>query len=225
MRKRPAHETSAADSTTDRKESRTWKAVNSPLFLWMLSATLVTLGGAYINQSQRCVSEGSDVLEKHNRAVEELRSRTMQVFWAVTSATTMEEARTNISKVKHRFGAYKDSSQTEVLYDIRSARRRLSLDEMHYNHPPGVDSEVVAKFFSLVDGVISPQLTDADLPGAKNYARAVAFHRVRAGLEDPSSLYVARCSFGSVINMALTGRPFLEPIAPFPIGTPESASK
>jgi hypothetical protein len=57
------------------KPNKLWTFVNSGIFLWLLSATLLTVGGGYIANHQQCMRDADQIIERRSRLSLEILSR------------------------------------------------------------------------------------------------------------------------------------------------------
>lgn len=60
---------------SETKPSRLWVLVNSGIFLWFLSAALLTVGGGYITNHQQCMRDADQIIERRSHLSLEILSR------------------------------------------------------------------------------------------------------------------------------------------------------
>ncbi|MGY3589029.1 hypothetical protein ACVIGB_002015 [Bradyrhizobium sp. USDA 4341] len=82
------------------KANKFWVVVNSGIFLWFLSACLVTVGGGYITNHQQCMRDADQLISRRVQLVTELRSRRLAFSSSVA----------NLKKVQPPFGPGKQGS-------------------------------------------------------------------------------------------------------------------
>jgi hypothetical protein len=70
--------------------SRLWMLLNSGIFLWFLSAILLTIGGGYITNHQQCMRDADQIIDRRSRLNLELLSRNTSFASRVSAAKTFQ---------------------------------------------------------------------------------------------------------------------------------------
>lgn len=66
--------------------------INSPIFIWLLSALVLTIGGAYITNHKQCRDDAEKIIERRKHLRQELFSRELDRDRRVANAKTAQEA-------------------------------------------------------------------------------------------------------------------------------------
>ena len=74
-------------------KNRYWEFFNSSFVLWILTAVLITLTGAYFSTVQRCYSEGEAVSESYAHLSREMFNRRKHMAKAVEKAASIQAIR------------------------------------------------------------------------------------------------------------------------------------
>jgi hypothetical protein len=73
---------------------RLYRAINSPFILWLLSALLITIGGAYLSNHRTCVEGAQKDIVLYERLASEIFYRRLRLLrLANTSGTIIDCAR------------------------------------------------------------------------------------------------------------------------------------
>src|ERR1700730_14386792 len=68
-----------------------FKYANMPFVLWLLSAIILTLGGAYFSGYQQCIKDATDLGERYTQLSRELFQRNDAIASIVRNAKSMED--------------------------------------------------------------------------------------------------------------------------------------
>jgi hypothetical protein len=69
------------------KSSRLWTFINSAFFLWLLSAVILSIGGAYFNQHLACITSAETDGLFYSHLTEEIFDRQARVISALTTTS------------------------------------------------------------------------------------------------------------------------------------------
>jgi hypothetical protein len=72
------------------KPSKVWAFLNSALFIWFLSAGLLTVGGGYITNHQQCMRDADQLIGRRAHLVSEVFSRKAAFAASVASAKRLQ---------------------------------------------------------------------------------------------------------------------------------------
>jgi hypothetical protein len=71
------------------EQSRVWLFINSGIFLWVLSAILLTLGGGYVTTHQQCMRDADQIIERRVKLSQDLYARNVSFASRIASAKTL----------------------------------------------------------------------------------------------------------------------------------------
>lgn len=87
---RRAFERELLQRSSQPKASKVWVFLNSALFIWFLSAGLLTIGGGYITNHQQCMRDADQLISRRARLVSELSSRKAAFAASVASVKRLQ---------------------------------------------------------------------------------------------------------------------------------------
>ena len=131
------------------KPNRLIAVVNSAVFLWLLSALLVTFGGTYFASHQACIQDGDRAVERWHRLTREISVRHEELLFVVASAKTISSIRDAIPKLPSVYFELRERTLFELtrersllsnevdfsavrLATVRLPRREPSFDEWRF---------------------------------------------------------------------------------------------
>jgi hypothetical protein len=88
--RRRAFERELLQRPSEPKPSKLWTFLNSGLFIWFLSAALLTVGGGYITNHQQCMRDADQLVSRRAHLVSELFSRKAAFAASVASAKRLQ---------------------------------------------------------------------------------------------------------------------------------------
>lgn len=74
------------------KGNRFWAFINSAIFIWFLSATVLAMGGGYITNHQQCLHDAEQIIDRRARLGLELAGRQRAFNDTVQQAKTQKDA-------------------------------------------------------------------------------------------------------------------------------------
>jgi hypothetical protein len=107
------------------KKSRLIAIVNSSLFIWFLSAILVTFGGAYLAGAQRCYGEAEDVRHVYFRTLDEIGFRRQFIAKTVDAATSIGQLRTALAKPPYLYIELRDRTLADLVQQLDRVTDRM----------------------------------------------------------------------------------------------------
>jgi hypothetical protein len=72
------------------KPSRLWTFLNSALFIWFLSASLLTVGGGYITNHQQCMRDADQIINRRTHLTSEIFARNAAFAASVADAKKLQ---------------------------------------------------------------------------------------------------------------------------------------
>lgn len=155
------------------KPKRHWffRLVNSPSFLWLATALLITLGGAYLTNYQQCDREASAIADSYSRLKTEINGRIEYIQGIFKDAKTLAEIREALSKpFPWKYAEFRD----KTLFELQELRRRAARRSKQRpgSLDPGSDFRTNAafrKFRKIFEGTIEPTINESDLPNFKTF--------------------------------------------------------
>ena len=109
-----------------------WAFLNSPFAIWLFSASLVTLGGAYISSNRQCVAEAESVIESVSKLDAEISMRQRFMIRAVVSAKNPEELKAAIAAQTPLYAEFASRTLFELIDEKTRLTRKMDF---------GADSE------------------------------------------------------------------------------------
>ena len=105
--------------------SRLWLFVNSGLFLWLLTAVFVTIGGSYFSQIQKCVADADALGERYYILTRELSNRNTEFARAIHVAESIEALKRAKAEYKSDFAEFQAKTGDEIESEWRHIIRRV----------------------------------------------------------------------------------------------------
>ena len=111
------------------KPTRLWTFLNSALFIWFLSASLLTVGGGYITNHQQCMRDADQIISRRAHLASDIFSRN------AAFATRVADAK----KLRPPFAPGKQGSlypdlpnipYTDVERELRMLNERIELEDL-----------------------------------------------------------------------------------------------
>jgi hypothetical protein len=184
------------------------KVVNSPFFLWCLSAVFLTIGAGYLTNHQQCVRDADKLSLDYFEVTEELYSRRVAIVDAINEAETIDEARSALAR--RPYWILQGRTFSQLIYQLASFQiDRSALTPNTVNVPDPVYSSTQAKYFDFFqDGIIGPTLTNTDLAELKKLAEEMG-HQWAAQHVNNLLHFERNCSIANLVSLALGYRPYI----------------
>jgi hypothetical protein len=91
------------------------KVLNSPFTLWLLSAILITVGGAFFSTRQQCIADAEKVIESAAKLDSEIARRQRYIFRSIVAAETVAELKDALAKMPTLYADFAGRSLFELL--------------------------------------------------------------------------------------------------------------
>ncbi len=184
--------------------------INSPIFIWMLTVVVVTLGGAYYTTYRQCVADARQIVSISATYGVEIRHRQDEIANAIGEAATVVDLRKALEKKTYFISDLKDKTMIELQAAYRDAY--LQIDRSGIDATPEralISSPLFARFGVIFSGYLPPTLSDADLPDLKKYAAIVSATNLAILLRELTTIYEIGCTPLNVVLIALGENPVL----------------
>jgi hypothetical protein len=166
-------------SMLSKPRSSIWTAINSPLFLWFLSAALLSFGGAYFAAYQQCVSRADTMIESFPLVSDEYYARKQAIYAIVRDSSHTDEMRRKLKtelkeqpKLYVRFKDWTSKDLRRQLDGINSRTDQTGLNDL-YKAIVRVKSVIVAvppRYYSIEDGQIDKHVLEEEVYELKEYS-------------------------------------------------------
>jgi len=103
------------------------RVANSPLFIWFLSALLLTVGGGYLTHSQQCSREALQIKEQYYRLTLEIYRRQQDIVSAVEEATTIQELRGRLNNLPFVYAELRYRTLRDLQRELRAITARFEV--------------------------------------------------------------------------------------------------
>jgi hypothetical protein len=202
-------------------------AANSAIFLWLLSAIALSIGGTYYVQRKECLAEADRLVSKLSNGINELSSKELYVEDAAKRARNIQEFKEMIKTASYVQADFRNYSRDSILHALWTIMHDAGLIQSDPSFPEGADlpgrpnpspeeieAESKRKSFEelyrrfgygagdVFAGHVAPDVSDGDLPMIRAYVREVTNKPVWSGWGvEPN------CSFQSEMKRLLLGTP------------------
>jgi hypothetical protein len=112
------------------KPSTLWLVVNSGIFLWFLSASLLTVGGGYVTSHQTCMREADQLIDRRDRLSREIYARRLAFHDTVANAKTVEQLAIVPTTKGSVYPDLEKTSYNELEQELRKLGFRIDYDEL-----------------------------------------------------------------------------------------------
>jgi hypothetical protein len=187
-----------------KKSSRLVALINSPLFIWFLTAVLLTAGGAYFTRIHQCVIEGEQVIEKRQRLSLEMDNRRRAIARIIAGAKTLDDVRSGLQHLPSTYADFKERSLLDISSDFLKLNQ--SIDETRVTSLENALSRhiepITRRQFLLYNSVFIGQLdSDSfDLDDLKDFTRKYfEGDRIRSLVHRMSS-FRPNCVFQTIVT-------------------------
>lgn len=199
------------EETTKPQSNRTVRIINSPIFIWLLSALFLAFGGAYVTQYQQCSREADRLRNQYYHLAGEIYIRQERVAAAVEGAASIDDIKLALKSLPSLYADLKDRSLFELNREFRQIEARIERSPELQDFTRQALAETsysfneVTNYSRLSVGLLPRNITDADLAPLKDFIRrsSIAYENDRI-LSNFTKLS-PRCSMVNVISFALNG--------------------
>jgi hypothetical protein len=115
------------------KPNKLWLVLNSGIFLWVLSASLLTVGGGYVTNHQSCMREAEQLIDRHEKLGREMYARRLAFNKTVADAKTVEQLVTIPSTNGSIYPELEKLPYSELELELRKLNFRVEFDELPDN--------------------------------------------------------------------------------------------
>ena len=158
------------------------KIINSGLFLWIISAIILTGGAGYLNGYQTCIRDAKQIGDDFEQSDIEIISRRSQITMAILYSNNVEELTVALKAISPSFSRFRDMTTLDLEIMRKSARARIdfssapsSLLEEEASTSAIQNAEVslsdLFRQWSLMAEIIPPEMTNDQLTRAKKVVR------------------------------------------------------
>jgi hypothetical protein len=130
------------------KKGRLVSIINSGLFLWTLTALLLTVGGSYFTKVQQCIVQSERVLERFTRLNNEIANRRNFIEELVNSSSQHSEIQSGLARLPTTYPEFKELSLLELVLEQNKITRSITFHDMMNRF-----AEVLAKDLKPVPGL------------------------------------------------------------------------
>ena len=103
------------------------KYANMPFVLWLLSAIILSLGGAYFTGYQQCIKDATDLGEKYNQLSRELFQRNDAIASIVENAKLMDDVVKQANVIPSREPELRDPHFLSIERELAKIEARMDL--------------------------------------------------------------------------------------------------
>jgi hypothetical protein len=202
--------------------------LNSGFFLWLLTLTVVTSGGAYLTSYQQCRKDAEEEIERNTRIQRELFQRELKIREIILTARSVQEMKNQLIQPNSYYPEFSGFpilllQESSAAFLNRVIDFKLVLDP---NKPPP-RPELMA-LFSVTRGQIPESVMDKDIPLLREYAMTVLAQASPVPLPGYGlSPFQPECGFRTLwgrfffdretkIVRAYSGKPILPNVLPLP---------
>lgn len=179
------------------------RVINSPAFLWVATAILVTIGGASITQMQQCSADAAKLSERFEKLADEIEYRGRRLDEELRRNSSVEEFGEKLKVAPNRYAEFATHNLAELFADINRISRKASVE----NRSP-VSSILLAR--AEYEAVVQD---DRSLPFRQVFQGEIPINSIAAedfsGLKAWRSEIVKRSPF-AVLAYVQRGIPYIE---------------
>jgi hypothetical protein len=156
------------DAQKQPKPNKLWLVLNSGIFLWFLSASLLTAGGGYVTSHQACMREADQLIERRDRLSREIYARRLAFHETVANAKTVEQL---VIVPTTKGSVYPDLEKTPY-YEIEQELRKLGFRIDYDDLPDDAVTRVRNEMHILLSEYIAKGEEVQGLTSSKNPSKA-----------------------------------------------------
>jgi hypothetical protein len=159
--------------------SRLWTFLNSSFGLWVLTATFGSLVAATYSSLQVCIKDADDRVAKYSRLQSEIQSRQSEILEAINRAESIDDLRSRLKNIAANRQEFKDTPLRSLNLDYRDIQNLIRPHEIvaatvrQVSDAYGFTYED-RKYLSVVDGTLSDDISETELPKIKALASKFA---------------------------------------------------
>jgi len=108
------------------KSRRFTSTLNSPFFIWLLSAILLTSAGAYFTNYTQCIADADRLSERYTRISREVLAREQAFADGVARATTIDEVLRTAKSYPSMYSDLASRSLVDLQSELLAISRKIS---------------------------------------------------------------------------------------------------
>jgi hypothetical protein len=196
-------------STLSKPKNNIWATINSPLFLWFLSAALLSFGGAYFTAYQQCVSRADAMIENFPLVSDEYYARKQAIYNVIRDSSAIGEMRAKLeTELKERpnklYVRFKDWTSNDLRRQLNGIKSRTDQTGIY-----PLDKAIVRlsreiidaplQYLSIEDGEINARIEESDVDELKKYADARSLYESQLAQVDRLTELRPNCSVRNIL--------------------------
>jgi hypothetical protein len=161
------------------KQSSIGRIINTPLFIWLLSAAFLTVGGGYFTHYQQCSRDVAELRDRFYRLSYEVYRRSDHIAFSVKQANSVHDIRSALNALPTFYSDYRQRTLRELQRELRQIQARIEpTDAMKALSKKGYDSQIpvaardLVRFGSISLGELARDIKDSDLEALKDFMLA-----------------------------------------------------
>jgi hypothetical protein len=185
-----------------KKSHWTIRLINAPVFLWLMTVAVVTLGGAYINARQECRRDADDEISRFVKLQRELNEREEHARNIIVSGKSVAQIDENLSRPYYfyqEFSGQRFAVLSEAYYSLSKRIIDLPLKPISF--------DIISLGFSgvLYEEKLPDDLSDAALSSFQEKIEGLPFIFTGWDWNDFSGIAAFRpvCGPGTLLNRVL----------------------
>ena len=95
--------------------------INSPFFLWLLSAVFITIGGAYFSTRQQCIAEAEKIAEQYEKIGIEIERRQGYIHHTIVTMNSVSAIKEALSQIREYYSDF----HSRPLFELIEQREKL----------------------------------------------------------------------------------------------------
>jgi hypothetical protein len=182
--------------------------INSPAFLWLVTAIFITVAGAFYTAQQQCTRDANQLIDQYYKLSDEIWDRQIYVLAVVNEGKTLGDVKAGLKQIPYTYLELKDRQLGDLVRAFHRVAQRID----GYGHralvvgtlPDQVFSpDDFMKFQDITVGRIGPSWKDEDMPPLKLFATrffALANHALQT---DSRRIVASNCSIRNIVKLML----------------------
>jgi hypothetical protein len=194
------------------------RVLNSPFVLWLMSAMLLTVGGAYFTGSQKCEADAGRLITSYYKQQIELMRRLEYISAGVARAKSIEDIRRVIETQPFVYDDLKTRTTRDLNYEVLRTERLIDftkdarfIDNVKQRRAadgPGFrfSPHDLLRYGGLPVGEWPFDLNEDDLDAAKHFVEVFTYYEITGLIAHNLVRLWPRCGFvNSVFGVPVRG--------------------
>jgi hypothetical protein len=155
------------------------RCLNAPFTLWLLSAIVLTVGGAYFSGHQKCEADTEKIITNYYKLQIELMERLEHIQAGVASAKSLQDINDTLQTQPNVYIELKERTTRDMIYELRRtegvidySRAKSFIDDLTPRFPSIISPSDVVRYGSIPVGQKPTDMTPDDLQPAKRFVEA-----------------------------------------------------